>query len=266
MDPRTRLALLGCVGLLAVALDTPLSLGLLCLLCLSPLVVLRIPGVWWRRGALAVAAVVWGSVLSQGLFYSALPRTPLVEVGPLVLWEQGVAWGLVQSLRFTAAILAGLAVAVSTPPDRLHAALLRIRVPFALSFLATTALRTVPDTGRTVLAVRAARRQRGRPVWQRSPWAWLRLELAMLRPVVAEALRRARSLAESLDSRGFDPDAPRAVARPLRIQSWEWPVLAAAIGSTVGIVGARVLFILYTSEVLYLSGLRPLYGFVRRWL
>ncbi len=87
MDPRTRLVLLGCVGLLAVALDTPLSLGVLCLLCLSPLVALRIPGVWWRRGTVAVAAVVWGSALSQGLFYSALPRTPLVEFGPLVPWK-----------------------------------------------------------------------------------------------------------------------------------------------------------------------------------
>lgn len=266
MDPRTRIVLLLCVGLLAVCLDRPGSLGLLCALCLVPLISLRIPGVWWRRGGLAVAAVVWGTVLSQGLFYRDLPRIPLIEMGPIVVWKQGVFWGLVQSLRFVAAILAGLAVAVSTPPDRLHAGLLRLRVPFALSFLATTALRTVPDTGRTFLAVRAARRERGRPAWKRSPWAWLRLELSMLRPVVAEALRRARALAEALDSRGFDPQAPRAVARPLRLARWEWPVIGAALGLTASVVAARVLFILYTSEAHYIPQLRPLYGLVRNWL
>ncbi len=266
MDPRTRLALLGCVGLLAVCLDRPASLAVLCGLCLVPLLLLRISAEWWRRGSLAVVAVVWGTVLSQGLFYRDLPRLPLVELGPLVLWKQGVFWGLVQSLRFVAAILAGIAVAVSTPPDRLHAALLRLRVPFALSFLATTALRTVPDTGRTFMTVRAARRERGRPAWRRSPWAWLRLELAMLRPVVAEALRRARSLAEALDTRGFDPAAPRGVARPLRLRAWEWPLLTAALLGTGAVVTARVLFVLYSSEVLYLGPLRPLYGFVRQWL
>lgn len=266
LDPRTRLLLLACVGLLAVSLDRPTSLAVLCLLCALPLLFLRISAAWWRRGGLAIAAVVWGTVLSQGLFYRDLPRVPLVELGGIVIWKQGVTWGLVQSLRFVAAILAGIAVATSTPPDRLHAALLRLRVPFALSFLATTALRTVPETARTALAVRAARRQRGRPAWKRSPWAWLRLELAMLRPVVAESLRRARALAEALDSRGFDPVAPRAIARPLRLQRWEIPLIAAALAATAAVLAARILFALYTAELLYLPTLRPLYGFVRQWL
>ena len=266
MDPRSRLVLLLCVGALAITLDRPGSLGVLCLLCAAPLPFLGISAAWWRRGALAIAAVVWGTVLSQGIFYAALPREPWVELGPLTIWKQGVVWGLVQSLRFVATILAGLAVAVSTPPDRLHAALLRFRVPFALAFLAATALRTLPETGRTMITVRAARAERGRPVWQRSPWAWLVLELAMLRPVVAESLRRARSLAESMDSRGFDAQAVRGVGRPLRLQGWEWPVMTAAVACTAAVVSMRVLFVLYTSELLYLSPLRPLYGFIRHWL
>jgi energy-coupling factor transport system permease protein len=266
MDPRTRLVLLLCVSVLAVCLDRPASLGLLCLLCAWPLLVLRLPGQWWRRGSLAVAAVVWGTVLSQGIFYDALPRVPLVELGPITIWKEGVFWGAVQSLRFVATILAGLAVAVSTSPDRLQAALMRLRVPMALAFLSTTALRTVPQTGRTILAVRQARASRGRPLWRRGPFAWLRQELLMLRPIVAESLRRARSLAEALDSRGFDPETPRSATRPLRIARWEWPILAAAVVTTAGVLCVRILFVLYTVELLYLPSLRPLYGFVRRWL
>jgi energy-coupling factor transport system permease protein len=88
----------------------------------------------------------------------------------------------------------------------------------------------------------------------------------MLRPVVAEALRRARSLAESLDSRGFDPEAPRAVARSLRLKRWEPPLLVAAFGLTASVVAMRLLFVLYSSEMLYVPRLRPLYGFIRQWL
>ena len=266
MDPRTRLALLACVGVLALCLDRPASLALLCGACLLPLAALDLPPRVRALGLLSLLGMVWGTVLSQGLFYDELPRLPLLELGPLTLWREGVFWGAVQSLRFVAPLLAGMAVTVSTPPDRLHAALLRLRVPFGVAFLAATALRTVPQTARVVLEVRRARARRGRPAWKRSPWAWLRLEVALFRPVVAESLRRARTLAESLDSRGFEAAAPRAVRRPLRFARWELPLLAVAGSITLGAVALRVLFLAYTADVLYVPALRPLYGFVRSWL
>lgn len=266
MDPRTRLGLLACVGLLAVSLDRPGSLAALCVLCLIPLIALRLPRTRWLQGLGVTGAIVWGTVLSQGLFYSDLPRVALLELGPLTLWREGVTWGLVQSLRMVATLLAGLAVAAATPPDRLYAALLGVRVPFSLAFLAATALRSVPETAKAIGTVRRARARRGRPIWQRSPWAWLRLEVALLRPVVATALRRARDLAESLDSRGFDPSAPRAVRRPLAFARWEPPLLLVAGALTLGVVAMRLLYALYTAEAVYIQALRPVYGFVRAWL
>jgi energy-coupling factor transport system permease protein len=266
MDPRTRLFLLGAVGALAICLDRPGSLGALCVLSASPLLVLRLDRRWLVRGGLAVAAVVWGTVLSQAIFFRDLPRIPLLRLGPITLWREGIFWGLVQSLRFVAPLLAGVALAVSTPPDRLHAALVRLRVPFPLAFLAVTALRAVPETGSAMVEVRQARARRGRPAWRRSPLAWLRLEVSMLRPTVAEALRRARALAETLDARGFDATAPRGVGRPLRLAGWERGLLAVVGAAVLATVGARILFLLYAAELLYLPALRPLYGFVRAWL
>ena len=266
MDPRTRIALLGCVGVLAVTLDHASALGLLAVLAALPLVALRLDAVWWRRGAVAVATIVWSTVLSQGLFYAQEPRVALVSLGPLTLWEEGVRWGLVQSLRFVAVSLAGIGLAVSTPPDRLFAALLRLRVPFGLAFLAVTALRFVPEITREWLTVRQARARRGRPAWKRSPWAWLTLEVRLLRPVVARTLRRARALAESMDARGFDPHASRSVRKPLRLRPWELPLLAGAGLITVALLGLRIGYLLYTTDVLYVPAWRPLYGLVRTWL
>ncbi len=266
MDPRTRIVLLACVGVLAVTLDHVASLGALALLTLLPLVALRIEGVWWRRGAMAVATIVWSTVLSQGLFYAQEPRVALATFGPLTLWAEGVRWGLVQSLRFVAVSLAGIGLAVSTPPDRLFAALLRLRVPFGLAFLGVTALRFVPEITREWLTVRQARARRGRPAWRRPPWAWLALEVRLLRPVVARTLRRARALAESMDARGFDPSAPRTVRRPLRWARWEPPFVALSIAVTSGVVCLRIGYLLYTTDVLYVGAWRPVYGFVRTWL
>ena len=266
LDPRARLALLLCVGVLAVVLSHAGSLAALAVAAAMPLLFVGLPRVWLVRGGVVLMALVWSTVLSQGLFYSELPRVPLFRLGPLIVWTEGVLWGLVQSLRFTATLLAGIAVAVSTPPSRVHDALLRLRIPFGLAFLASMSLRAVPETARSVLTVRRARARRGRALLARPPLDWLRLEVSLLRPVIAESLRRARSLAESLDSRGFDPVAVRPNRNPLRFRRAEVALLIVAVSLTLAAVASRALFVLYASEVLYLPSLRPLYGFVRSWL
>ncbi|MCP4869230.1 MAG: hypothetical protein GY898_10990 [Proteobacteria bacterium] len=266
MDPRTRLLLLLLAGVLAVVLEHAASLALLTLLCFVPLLLAPIGNTWRVRALTLAAAAIWTTVLSQALFYAEVPRRPLLDLGPVVLWREGVTHGLVQSLRLLSIATAGLAVVATTPLDRLLAALVALRVPFTLSFLAVTGLRFVPEVGREILVVRRARARRGRPVWQRSPARWLALEVSLLRPVVARAVRRARTMAESLDARGFDAHAPRAVRRPLQMRSWEPVLLGSAAAVTLAAVAARLLYAAYVAEVAYFPSLRPLYGFVRSWL
>lgn len=266
IDPRTRLALLCAAGVLAITLEQPGALGGLALVCCLPLVLLRPSWIWIRRGLVAVLAVVWSTTLSQGLFYAEQPRVSLGHLGPLHLYREGLAYGLAQSLRFVALSIGGICLAVSTPPDRLYAALLALRVPFGLALMASTALRFLPELGRELLTVRRARAHRGRPAWRRAPWRWLALEVSLLRPVVARAWRRAQNLAESLDARGFDPVAPRAVRRPLRMGALDHGLLALSLLVCLAAVACRILFLLYTSETWYHPSLRPLLAFTREWL
>lgn len=265
-DPRVRLALVLCAGVLAVCLERPGSLGLLTGVCALPLLALRPSRRWWGRGLLLIGALIWGTVLSQGLFYAEQPRVALVSLGPLHFWREGAVYGLAQSLRFVALALAGLGLALSTPPDRMYAALLGLRLPFGLALMTSTALRFLPEIGQEMATVRRARAWRGRPAHHRSPWAWLRLEVSLLRPVLARSWRRAHTLAESLDTRGFDPLAPRAVRRPLRMTGGDWGALVAALGLTLGVAGARGMYLLYTADLLYVPAMRGLYGWVRAWL
>lgn len=266
LDPRVRLALLGVVGLLAVILDRPLSLALLAGLSAGVLLALPIGWTWRRRALGLAAALTWTTALSQGLFYGEVPRVALVELGPITLWREGVWHGLAQSLRMLAAAFAGVAVAVSTSTDRLVAGLGALRVPWAIGLMAAVALRGVPSTAEAWAGVRVARAGRGRPIHRRTPWAWLALETRLLRPVAARALRRARALALSLDARGFDPDAPRTLRRPLRLAGRDVAVLVPVIAVGVGAVGLELLYRAYLAEALYLPALRPVYGWVRAWL
>ena len=263
LDPRTKIGLVACIGVLAITLEQPTSLAMVTILTLLPFLKTKAR---FKRALLASAAIIWSTVVAQGLFYPVEPRTEFASLGPLVIWREGISYGLVQSLRVVSVGLAGVALAITTPVDRLNSALLRLRVPFGLALMAGTAFRFVPEIAEAWSVVRRARARRGRPLFKRTPWAWLKLEVGLLRPIVARALRRAWSMAESLDTRGFDPTAPRAVMRPLIMNWWEKWLLMMAISLTIAALTGRVLFAFYETDSLYLPALREMYGLVRHYL
>ena len=263
LDPRTRIILVFNASLMALVLDHWGSLLVLASVCFIPF----LAKARWTRRALGLSAlVIWSTVVSQSLFYSAEPRVALVHIGPLTVWREGVVYGLVQSMRMVAVGLAGIALAIRTPPDRLFAGLLRLRLPFGLALMAGAAFRFLPELAASWTVVRQARARRGRPAHHRNPWAWLRLEVSLLRPLVARAIRRAWCLGESLDSRGFDPVAPRAVRNPLTFARFEPALIAMATAVTLSALTMRVLYLMYTWDSVYVPALRPVYAFVRAWL
>ncbi len=263
LDPRTRILLVFNVGVLALVFDGWASLLGLTVLCLVPFLTKR---TWVLRAFGLAALVVWSTVVSQSLFYSAEPRVAWLHVGPLTIWREGAIYGLVQSLRVVAVGLAGVALAIRTPPDRLFAGLLRLRIPFGLSLMASAAFRFLPELSESWSVVRQARRRRGRPAHKRNPWAWLKLEVSLLRPLVARAIRRAWCLGESLDARGFDPTAPRAVRKPLRFGRLEPTLIVLVCVVTMTSVAMRLMYLLYTWDSVYVPALRPMYAFVRTWM
>ena len=263
LDPRTRIILVFNASLLAMVLDQWASLLLLAVLCFIPFLA---KARWSARALMLSVLVIWSTVVSQSLFYAAEPRVALFHIGPLTVWREGVVYGLVQSMRMVAVGLAGVALALRTPPDRLFAGLLRLKLPFGIALMAGAAFRFLPELASAWGVVRRARARRGRPAHHRNPWAWLKLEVNLLRPLVARSIRRAWCLGESLDSRGFDPVAPRATRRPLVFGRFEPAVIALASLVTLSALTMRMLYLMYTWDSFYVPALRPMYAFVRNWL
>lgn len=262
--PVRSLLALGALACLSLLLERPLLLWGLVLL--GGWTFFRRPLPRRTRWGVLLGAlgVVWTTLVSQGLFYGDEPRTVAFRLGPLVVWEEGLRWGFVQSARLLAVTFAGLGVALSTSPDRMVGLLRAIRVPGALAFLGVMALRFVPVVASEWWSIRAARARRGRALWRNGPLRWLRIEVAMLQPLVARALRRALRLAESLDSRGFDLRRP-----PVEAVRWERMDQAVGAGLSVVVVtvaALQLLLALYVWEVYYDPSLRPLYAWARAWL
>jgi energy-coupling factor transport system permease protein len=113
-----------------------------------------------------------------------------------------------------------VAVCLSTPPERLLAALVWFRVPRALAFTVLAALRFLPVVAEEAATVARARwlragGRRPRGGWRARGLAWLETP-RLVGPVLAAAVRRAATLALAVTARGFAAGAEPTPYPPWR--------------------------------------------------
>lgn len=254
LDPRVKLAWVFSVSVAAATIDDVRGLAFMTLVSAAAATGLKLTVRGWAAILVMLGLLVWGTMLSQGLFYYG--ETVLVTfVAPrqfrnyafpgIRLTQEGLIYGAIQSLRFVATTLAGLTASLSTSPERMLAALVRIKLPTALAYMTTAALRFVPVVLNEVRAVRQARRLRGGGFAWIGPagdrWGPYRDEVQLLLPILAASLRRAETLAESVTARGFDPRAPRTFYPPLTMRGIEKIFVAMLLGVCIAMVVVKCL-------------------------
>ncbi|MDA1001290.1 MAG: energy-coupling factor transporter transmembrane component T [bacterium] len=274
LDPRFQVVFLIFIGLFSVLLDGELSLALLAAAGLSCALLSRPTAKQLLILFLLIFFSVWGFMFSQGFFYRGAPRTTLAVIippetpfigpltGGLALSYEGVRYGASQSLRIIATLSAGLAVGWSADPARLLAGLTALRMPHALAFCITTAVRFLPLTFEETHTALRAQRMRGlRP--HRRP---LQTLIRIARPVLAAAIRRSETVAHAAASRGYRPDRQRSNLQPLRMSLAEKSMLAALGAAFLFILAVKTLYFLYESGLSYFPALQGLYQFTREVL
>ncbi|HEV3024462.1 MAG TPA: energy-coupling factor transporter transmembrane component T, partial [Pirellulales bacterium] len=151
VDPRLKIAWIACVSLASVLVHSQAALAAMMAVAALPAAGLKLRLRAWLAIGAALLLVAWGAVVTQGVFYAGEPRTALVTFLPhatLMGWEfpgihfyrEGAIYGLTQSARWLALSIMGLTVCLSTSPERLLAALVRLRVPTAVAFMALAAM------------------------------------------------------------------------------------------------------------------------------
>lgn len=276
-DERTKLALLGAAAVLSVLIDSPRTLFLLLLAVLFLHGLARWSLARWRMLAVFLLLGIWGSMFSQGLFYNQEPRTvlaclinpttPLVGAltGGIYLYREGLEYGAIQALRSAIMLTLGLFVCWTAEPRQLLKGLLAWRMPYELAFMLMTGLRFLPVIIQETAMVLAAQRLRGfEPVRSLWPQRLLQTALQTLFPILARSLRRAATLAASVESRGFGRKQQR-----LRLPLWsrrERLFCACLAGVIVLIAGSKGLQALQFNGWSYWAELRGFYDFIKVWM
>ena len=277
LDGRTKLIILAVTGLTAVVIDSSRTLFLLFTLMLAGHCLAGTSLSKWRILIVFLLLSIWGSMMSQGLFYGQQPRTPLICLLPLsvpvigsltggvFVYREGLEYGAIQALRSGIMVTTGLLMCWTSDPRTLLRSLLYWRMPYEIAFMAVTSIRFLPEIMSEASVVITAQRLRGfEPLKSFAPHHMIQTAFQTLFPILAKTLRRGTTLALSVESRGFG----RTSRQPSR---YKWPfceraTCGAIIGSFAVLLLVKAVYSLQNNGFVYFSRLRDVYDFVKLWL
>ncbi len=213
VDGRSKLFILLCFAMLVIVADSPRLLFMIFSTTLLLHIVARTSFHKWQILAVMLLLSLWGSIVSQALFFAQLPRTPLFVLlaadqgwlgritGGIIIYREGIIYGAVQGLRASSMLVLGLLICWSSDPRQLLQALSAWRLPPQIAFMLVTAIRFLPvlasETAEIVTAIRirSGRLQGYGGILKHLPH--------IAHPLLARSLRRAQTLAASVMCRGL---------------------------------------------------------------
>ncbi len=251
LDVRAKLAILAVTVVLAfswesVALSGALACGVLLLWPLA-----RLAGRDLKRLLFLMSPFLVIVLLVHGVLNEVVGRTTLL--GPVPAWvplvggrlrvtSEGLLYGLMVISRTLALILIVPVVVLTTDPNTLVVGLVRLRVPYTVAFVFSSALRFLPLILAEAAALIEAQRLRGLALEKLGLWARGRAYARIAVPLVLGALIKSQQLEVVLQSKAFSGSAERTYLVPLELRTRDRVVIG---------VSALVVFIALVLRFVY---------------
>lgn len=278
MDPRAKILILISIVFVAVSLDNQKTMFLLFLTVLSGFVLAKMPAIKIKTLVILLVLLIWGTIYSQALFYSQLPRTVIFTIirpefpilgwltgGGLFVYEEGFHHGAVQGLRSASILSLGLLMCWTTDSRDMLNGLVGLRVPYSVAFMVITAVRFLPIIITEVATVITVQRLRGfNP--KKFGSGIIKTLLNILTPTLANCVRRTGTLAVSIQSRAFRANPDRTSLKKLEFSDIDKIVVAVCVFTAISVVIMKLIYNMYTSGIYYTSGLRPVYAIAGGYL
>lgn len=206
LDARTKVLCLLGFFILSLLFSDPRYLAAMTLGILGLMASARVLATARKLWILLVLLVVYSTVLWP-LFVTG--RTPIVQIGSLMITSEAVRYGLGIGLRLNVMILSGLLLLSSTPIEAFTRALQRLGLPAPMASALSLAFRWVPTLMAAAGLIVQAQQSRGLNLAEGSFLTRIRRYPPLLVPLVGHTLRQTRLLAMALESKGFGPTVRR---------------------------------------------------------
>ena len=211
MNPLPKL--LWTVGILAISFATR-NIAVLGVLFLLGLILVLISGV--QKSYLRVVMILFPISLTLITLQSiapAFPRpwTPIVDLGPLTIYQEGIYSGISLLLRIFSMTTWALVTIMTSHPSDIFTSLKKIGMPYALNFILIMTLQLIPilqNEFGVVLNAQKSRAMKG---------TGFGAILPSMVPVFVGAIERVQQLSISLESRAFGSSGQKTSYRQVRM-------------------------------------------------
>jgi energy-coupling factor transport system permease protein len=239
LDPRTKLAALGAVFVLALSFNHPAVLGGLVLLVL---LVGRLAQVGWRSMAPFLAGGVWFIVLGVAIWPLYVHGgASLFTVFGQTISVDGLLFGLAMGLRVALMVTAAGVWMMTTSPQKLTIGLLHLGLPYKAGVAMTAAIRFVPLLNAERATIAEAQQARALDLRKGSPLERAIKSVAIIGPLFIRAIDVAQGLAVAMDARGFGVRDGRTSIIELRLVRADRIVMFGLLAACVVAVALRIL-------------------------
>jgi energy-coupling factor transport system permease protein len=201
LNPVTKLAVTAGLTVIAFLLPNPWGPALIAVALLGVAAVAGFPGRVAKVAAVLTVPLLVAVVLIQGLFYPG-NETPLVEVGPVTFWAEGVSYGLLVFFRVLVVVCAVLIMVYSTYPKAMMVAFIDKGLSPKLAYVFMASLQFAPEMQRRARAIIEAQQARGLDL-EANLWRRFQALLSMMIPLLAGALISVETRSLALEARGF---------------------------------------------------------------
>ena len=248
-DPRLKLVLTIAYIVLLFAASNPLGLTLSILFLAVMYRVAKIPGKMILKSLKPILPiVVFTAVLN--LFFVSGEGEPLVHIGFLTIYAEGVRYAVLMAVRVMALIAGTSLLTYTTSPIVLTDAIERLLAPFnkihmpvhELAMMMTIALRFIPTLIEETDKIMNAQKARGAQLDTGKMTDRVKALVPVLIPLFISAFRRADELAMAMECRCYRGGDGRTRLKVLRCEKQDYIDLAVCIACFAVILASRLVF------------------------
>jgi len=148
------------------------------------------------------------------------------------------------TIRLVALMTAFSVFFLTVHPDQLAQALIQMRVRFEFAFAMSMAMRYVPTLGQEAYAIMDAQKARGVELDKGNILRRIRNIVPIIVPLIIVSIRRALSVAESMESRGFGACEDRTYMEKLRFRKRDWGLVLVSLLGLILLIYVRLYVVL----------------------
>jgi len=247
LDPRVKVIMLLCITLIIFILDDPIVITGVLLAMIAIWFYVRLPKELIAMFLRFIWAMFFIIIVLEGLTF---PGRPLIIIPTYISYLpyitmsfEGVVLSTAMSLRVLAILFIAPLIIYTTPLDRLVLGMVKLKIPYVVSFIITTALNLIPSINNTIFAIQEAQRSRGHTLLEKGSFIdKIKSYIPILVPLVVYAMRNAQQLTVAMSARAFGVSGDRTYYFELKFAARDYIVLGITITITAIIFGLHFLY------------------------